>query len=92
MLQETDTALEIQWPDDVIEFSSQYGSEGSLSYCVKNLSQGVQTYPNYGDFTEAAVWVRIVMDDCCFAPLTNSHGNRVDQGTLAIFNGKKLSD
>ena len=59
MSQETDAALEKQWPDDVIEFSSQYGSEGSLSYCVKNLSQGAQTYPNYGDFTEAAVWVRL---------------------------------
>ena len=50
-------SIEKQWALEVNEYSSQYGSEGSLSYSVKNLAHGIQRYPAYGDFTEAAVWV-----------------------------------
>ena len=46
-----------QWGKEIIDFSSQYGSETSISYTVPNLAGPCSIYPNYGDFTQAAVLV-----------------------------------
>jgi len=42
---------------DVVDFSSQYGSETSISYTVPNVAGRSSIYPNYGDFTQTAVLV-----------------------------------
>jgi len=42
---------------DVVDFSSQYGSETSISYTVSNIAGRSSTYPSYGDFTQTAVLV-----------------------------------
>ena len=42
---------------EVVEFSSQYGSETNISYTVSNIAGRSSTYPSYGDFTQTAVLV-----------------------------------
>ncbi len=49
-----------QYADAVQAFSSQYGSETSISYTVPNLAGQSSVYPNYGDFTQACVFVSII--------------------------------
>jgi len=44
---------------EVVDFSSQYGSETSISYTVSNITGRSSTYPSYGDFTQTAVLVSI---------------------------------
>ena len=46
-----------QYAADVSDFSSQYGSETSISYTACNLAGNVNIYPAYGDFTQACVFV-----------------------------------
>lgn len=46
-----------QYAKDVTDFSSQYGSETSISYTASNLAQRDNIYPNYGDYTQACVFV-----------------------------------
>ena len=45
---------------EVVHFSSQYGSETSISYTVSNIAGRSSTYPSYGDFTQTAVLVGIL--------------------------------
>jgi len=45
------------YAQDVVDFSSQYGSETSISYTVSNIAGRFSTYPSYGDFTQTAVLV-----------------------------------
>jgi len=45
---------------EVVDFSSQYGSETSISYTVSNIAGRSSTYPSYGDFTQTAVLVGIL--------------------------------
>jgi len=42
---------------EVVDFSSQYGSETSISYTVSNIAGRSSIYPSYGDFTQTAVLV-----------------------------------
>ena len=44
----------------VVDFSSQYGSETSISYTTCNLAGAISIYPNYGDYTQACVFVSFV--------------------------------
>ena len=37
------------------DFSSQYGSESSISYVASNIIGEPKLYPEYGDFTQACV-------------------------------------
>lgn len=48
-----------QYAADVSDFSSQYGSETSISYTASNLAGKCNIYPAYGDFTQACVFVSI---------------------------------
>lgn len=41
---------------EVIDFSSQYGSDTSISYTISNLAGQCNIYPSYGDYTQAAVF------------------------------------
>ena len=41
----------------VVDFSSQYGKEGSKSYTANNLFGEPCKYPLYGDFVESCVLV-----------------------------------
>ena len=43
----------------VHKFSSQYGGENSRGYTAGNVSGDSCNYPNYGDFSEACVMVRM---------------------------------
>ncbi|XP_052681217.1 F-box/LRR-repeat protein 4-like isoform X2 [Crassostrea angulata] len=45
-----------QYAADVSDFSSQYGSETSISYTASNLAGKCNIYPAYGDFTQACVF------------------------------------
>ncbi|XP_075909367.1 F-box/LRR-repeat protein 4 isoform X2 [Petromyzon marinus] len=44
-----------QYASQVVDFSSQYGSEGSLSYTMGNLAGPPSVFPAHGDVTQAAV-------------------------------------
>ena len=48
-----------QFAEKVVNFSSQYGTEGSNSYVAANLAGNPRVYHKYGDFVEAFVLV------CC---------------------------
>ncbi|XP_022109190.1 F-box/LRR-repeat protein 4-like [Acanthaster planci] len=45
-----------QFAKEVIHFSSQYGTDGSVSYVVPNLAGPSTIYPSYGDMTAACVF------------------------------------
>ncbi|XP_055585725.1 F-box/LRR-repeat protein 4 [Uranotaenia lowii] len=42
-----------QYAQDVIDFSSQYGSDTSISYTAYNVTGKPSKYPDYGDFPES---------------------------------------
>ena len=42
---------------DVVDFSSQYGSESSISYVASNLAGKTFVFPAYGDYTQTCVFV-----------------------------------
>ena len=42
-----------QFVEEVSDFSSQYGSDGSLSYVASNIVGKPTLYPEYGDFSAA---------------------------------------
>ncbi|XP_076361946.1 F-box/LRR-repeat protein 4-like isoform X3 [Tachypleus tridentatus] len=44
-----------QYVSDVVDFSSQYGSDFSISYTAANIIGKPNIYPNYGDFTKAFI-------------------------------------
>ena len=46
-----------QFAEKVVNFSSQYGTDGSASYVAANLAGNLRVYNKYGDFTEAFVLV-----------------------------------
>ncbi|KAL3831885.1 hypothetical protein ACJMK2_023582 [Sinanodonta woodiana] len=46
----------VQFAKEVIDFSSQYGNETSISYTARNLAGGANIFPSYGDFTQACVF------------------------------------
>lgn len=48
-----------QFVQDVKDFSSQYGSDISISYTAYNISGKPSKFPDYGDFPQAFVMVRI---------------------------------
>ena len=48
-----------QFAEKVVNFSSQYGTEGSNSYVAANWAGNLRVYHKYGDFVEAFVLV------CC---------------------------
>lgn len=55
-----------QFAENVVNFSSQYGTEGSTSYVAANLAGSLKVYNRYGDFVEAFVLVCCQIP-CCFA-------------------------
>lgn len=46
----------IQYAKEVLDFSSHYGSENSMSYTMWNLAGTPNVYPSSGDFTQTAVF------------------------------------
>lgn len=46
-----------QYAQDVIDFSSQYGSDYSISYTALNITGRPSKYPDYGDFPETFAMV-----------------------------------
>lgn len=48
-----------QFVREVVNFSSQYGTQGSNSYTASNLAGPLRVYDRYGDFVEAFVLVRL---------------------------------
>lgn len=47
-----------QYANRVIDFSSQYGSDTSISYTAFNIIGRQSKYPDYGDFPETFAMVR----------------------------------
>nr|XP_033794766.1 F-box/LRR-repeat protein 4 isoform X2 [Geotrypetes seraphini] len=50
------SAETIQYAKEVLDFSSHYGSENSMSYTMWNLAGIPNVYPSSGDFTQTAVF------------------------------------
>ncbi|KAM9233772.1 F-box/LRR-repeat protein 4 isoform 2-T2 [Dugong dugon] len=46
----------IQYAKEVVDFSSHYGSENSMSYTMWNLAGVPNVFPSSGDFTQTAVF------------------------------------
>ncbi|KAM9315759.1 F-box/LRR-repeat protein 4 [Gastrophryne carolinensis] len=46
----------VQYAKEVLDFSSHYGSENSMSYTMWNLAGPPNVYPSSGDFTQTAVF------------------------------------
>lgn len=46
-----------QFASRVLEFSSQYGSDNSISYTACNITGRPSKFPNYGDFPETFAMV-----------------------------------
>lgn len=46
-----------EYISEVLEFSSQYGNDESISYTAINLSGKPSKYPEYGDFPESFMLV-----------------------------------
>lgn len=46
-----------QYAQDVVDFSSQYGSDTSISYTAYNVTGKPSKYPDYGDFPETFAFV-----------------------------------
>lgn len=46
-----------QFSTDVVDFSSQYGSDISISYTASNLTGRPSKFPSYGDFPQSFVMV-----------------------------------
>lgn len=46
-----------QYGSKVRDFSSQYGSNSSVSYSANNIAGPPSSYPNYGDFSMSFVLV-----------------------------------
>lgn len=45
-----------QYAKEVLDFSSHYGSEGSMSYTMWNAAGAPSVFPSSGDFTHTAVF------------------------------------
>lgn len=48
-----------QYAQKVIDFSSQYGSDTSISYTAYNITGRPSKYPDYGDFPETFAMVSV---------------------------------
>ncbi|XP_017655261.1 F-box/LRR-repeat protein 4 isoform X3 [Nannospalax galili] len=46
----------VQYAKEVVDFSSHYGSENSMSYTMWNLAGAPNVFPSSGDFTQTAVF------------------------------------
>ncbi|XP_072264777.1 F-box/LRR-repeat protein 4 [Pyxicephalus adspersus] len=46
----------VQYAKEILDFSSHYGSENSMSYTMWNLAGAPNVYPSSGDFTQTAVF------------------------------------
>lgn len=46
-----------QFVNEVLDFSSQYGNDTSISYTAYNLTGKPSKFPDYGDFPQAFVMV-----------------------------------
>lgn len=57
-----------QFVQDVVDFSSQYGSDISISYTAYNITGKPSKFPDYGDFPQAFVMVsrRLALSLLCF--------------------------
>lgn len=54
---ENEVTIIKQFVHDVIDFSSQYGSDLSISYTAYNLTGKPSKFPDYGDFPETYAMV-----------------------------------
>lgn len=54
---QTKEVLIKQFAQRVLEFSSQYGSDSSISYTACNITGRPSKYPSYGDFPETFAMV-----------------------------------
>lgn len=55
-----------QYAQRVLEFSSQYGSDYSISYTACNITGRPSKFPNYGDFPET--FAMVIQIKQCFLP------------------------
>jgi F-box/leucine-rich repeat protein 4 len=58
---DTDIVFIEQFVQSVVGFSSQYGSDVSISYTAYNITGKPSKFPDYGDFPQAFVMVRYTL-------------------------------
>lgn len=61
-INQTNDVLITQFAQRVLEFSSQYGSDSSISYTACNITGRPSKFPNYGDFPETFAMVRSTLN------------------------------
>lgn len=54
-----------QFSSKVTDFSSQYGSDISISYTASNLTGKPSKFPSYGDFPQSYVMVSFLWPSIC---------------------------
>jgi F-box/leucine-rich repeat protein 4 len=64
---DTDIVFVEQFVQSVIGFSSQYGSDVSISYTAHNITGKPSKFPDYGDFPQAFVMVCYTLMVCVTA-------------------------
>ena len=62
-----------QFVHDVVDFSSQYGSDISISYTAYNITGKPSKFPDYGDFPQAFVMVRYLLSCALVSYKLNVH-------------------
>lgn len=73
-----------QFASRVLEFSSQYGSDNSISYTACNITGRPSKFPNYGDFPETFA---MVSDTSCNAKVNirSTYASNHSIGSYAFF-------
>lgn len=71
-----------QYAQHVLDFSSQYGSDFSISYTAYNITGRPSKFPDYGDFPETFAMVNF--KDCCnrYYTIFYLFSERMDHGGI----------
>lgn len=74
-----------QFASRVLEFSSQYGSDNSISYTACNITGRPSKFPNYGDFPETFAMVSAVYTRMRFENIIPNSKSPVKIGLNRLF-------
>lgn len=64
-----------QFVSDVIDFSSQYGNDSSISYSAINITKKPSKFPYYGDFAETYQMVIEIINYVVYCSVINEYFN-----------------
>ena len=77
-----------QYANEVLDFSTQYGSDNSISYTAHNLTGVPNKFPSYGDFSQTYVmrdygpwWIDCPSGQAWRQPVKCARQSRMPQST-----------